>query len=394
MGSCARAASPTRPRKARGAALWSVVLSVLTLVSSLVVVETASATDFSHVLAKTPLGITTTTCPPAQVSVAFSVTLAAVGGAPPYLWSIGSGAVPPGLVLSSTGVLSGRPGKAGLTSVNVRVTDAAGAVAGTTLSITIAPAPPPPPPPERLAALDAFGDLIQALPGAPQAEISVQSSDGSPFVALALTPDGHGYYAATAQGFVATGGDVVSLGSIARHITYPVVAIALDPIGIGYWLVTSAGHVYGFGDAHTYGSMPRSSKQRIVGIAAVARGSGYWLVSASGKVFAFGKAPAFGSVRASHLHKDRIVAVASATSVPGYELVSRDGKLFAFGAVRKSHLPGTVTSVGQVAGIASVQGSVGFFVVGTSGSVASYGTAQAIAPMKGLISIAGVAAGA
>jgi hypothetical protein len=37
---------------------------------------------------------------------------------------------------------------------------------------------------------------------------------------------------------------------------------------------------------------------------------------------------------------------------------------------------------------------VGFFVVGVDGSVASFGSAQAIAPMKGLLSIAGVAAGA
>jgi hypothetical protein len=368
--------------------------TALACVASLFVIDASGAVELPRGLAKTPLAITTTTLPPGQVSVAFSATLSATGGTPPYLWTIGSGAVPPGLVLSSTGLLSGRPGKSGLASVNVRVTDATGAIAGATLSITIAPPPPTPLPPERLIALDAFGDLVQATPTAPQAGLSVQSPDGSPFAAVAITPDGHGYYFATAQGSIAAGGDVVSLGSIARHIAHPVVTIALDPIGSGYWLVTSAGHVYGFGDAHTYGSMPQSSKQRIVGIAPVARGSGYWLVSASGKVFAFGKAPTFGSVRPSHLHRDRIVGIASATSVSGYELVSRDGKLFAFGAVRKSHLPGTVTSVGQVAGIASVQGSVGFFVVGVDGSVASFGSAQAIAPMKGLLSIAGVAAGA
>lgn len=371
--------------------LFVPVLAVLTSASVLPPQVSEAASSSRAVPAV--LTITTTTLPAAQATIAFSTTLSATGGVPPYLWTVGSGAVPPGLVLSSLGVLSGRPGKAGVATVNVRVTDSTGAIANASLSTTVAPAPPSPPPPERLVALDAFGDLVQTSPSAAQSTTRIQSPDGSPFAAIAVTPDGHGYYAATAQGSIAAGGEVVSLGSIARHLAHPVVAIALDPIGSGYWMVTSAGHVYGFGDAHSYGSMPRSSKQKIVGIAPVARGSGYWLVSASGRVTPFGSASPLGSVRTSRLRRDRIVAVAASTIGAGYELASRDGKLFSFGVIRTLRLPSVVTTIGQVAGIASVQGSVGFFVVGLNGTVASLGGAQSIAPMQGL-SVAGVAAGA
>ena len=129
-------------------------------------------------------------------------------------------------------------------------------------------------------------------------------------------------------------------------------------------------------------------------IAPVTRESGYSLVSASGHVTVFGSAPSLGSVRRSRLHSDRIVAVAATTVGVGYELVSKDGKAFSFGAVRKSHLPALLTSIGQVAGIASVQGSLGFFVVGFNGTVASLGSAQVIPPLlQGLLPVVGVGAG-
>ena len=73
----------------------------------------------------TTLRVTTTALPSGQVGTAYSTTLAASGGTPPYQWSISSGALPPGLTLSaSTGVISGTPTTAeNAEAVTVQVSD-------------------------------------------------------------------------------------------------------------------------------------------------------------------------------------------------------------------------------------------------------------------------------
>ena len=74
--------------------------------------------------------ITTTQLPVGVKNTAYSATLAASGGNPPYTWSIASGTLPAGLTLaSSTGVISGTPTATGLSTVTVRAT--AGALTGT-----------------------------------------------------------------------------------------------------------------------------------------------------------------------------------------------------------------------------------------------------------------------
>jgi len=71
-----------------------------------------------------PLQITTASLPNGYINVAYSQTLQASGGAPPYTWSILSGSLPPGLTLnSSSGVISGAPTASGTCNFTVRVTD-------------------------------------------------------------------------------------------------------------------------------------------------------------------------------------------------------------------------------------------------------------------------------
>jgi hypothetical protein len=65
---------------------------------------TSSATFSLTVLAPT-LTLSPSTLPAPQVGVAYSQTLMASGGIAPYTWSVGSGSLPAGLTLSSTGVL-------------------------------------------------------------------------------------------------------------------------------------------------------------------------------------------------------------------------------------------------------------------------------------------------
>lgn len=64
----------------------------------------------------------------ATVSVVYTTTITANGGAPAYVFSLNSGALPTGLSLASSGVISGTPSAAGTFSFVIKVTDSVGAV--------------------------------------------------------------------------------------------------------------------------------------------------------------------------------------------------------------------------------------------------------------------------
>jgi hypothetical protein len=86
------------------------------------------------------LFITTASLPAGDVNVAYHQTLSASGGSGRYGWSITSGSLPAGLSLkSTTGAITGKPNAAGTSAITFTVTDALGATASQTLSITINP---------------------------------------------------------------------------------------------------------------------------------------------------------------------------------------------------------------------------------------------------------------
>ncbi len=75
-----------------------------------------------------PLAVDTSSLPGGTVGGAYSQPLAAVGGTPPYSWSIspGTGSLPSGLALDpKTGKISGTPTSAGGSNFTVEVSDAA-----------------------------------------------------------------------------------------------------------------------------------------------------------------------------------------------------------------------------------------------------------------------------
>lgn len=86
-----------------------------------------------------PLSVTTTSLPNGTAGTAYSQSLAATGGTPPYTWGLvqGLGVLPAGLSLSSGGVISGTPTTAGTYNFTVQVTDSANATAQRALSIVI-----------------------------------------------------------------------------------------------------------------------------------------------------------------------------------------------------------------------------------------------------------------
>jgi len=75
--------------------------------------------------AAAPLSIPYPGIDPGTVGLAYTKTYGAAGGKPPYTWSVSSGALAPGLTLSSAGVLAGTPTLAGDYQFQMRVTDAA-----------------------------------------------------------------------------------------------------------------------------------------------------------------------------------------------------------------------------------------------------------------------------
>jgi hypothetical protein len=70
------------------------------------------------------LTLTTTTLADATLNTAYSATLTASGGVPPYAFSLAGGtSLPAGLTLSSAGAITGTPTKAGSTILSVDVTE-------------------------------------------------------------------------------------------------------------------------------------------------------------------------------------------------------------------------------------------------------------------------------
>ncbi len=89
-------------------------------------------TQFSYLTFSSPIGketvptpsILTNSLPSGLLNSAYSQTLKASGGVPPYAWSIHSGALPEGLSLNGlTGKISGTPSKTGTYSLMIKATD-------------------------------------------------------------------------------------------------------------------------------------------------------------------------------------------------------------------------------------------------------------------------------
>jgi subtilisin family serine protease len=173
----------------------------------------------------------------------------------------------------------------------------------------------------------------------------------APITAMAATPDGRGYWLASAAGQVYAFGEAKSLGSVppapasgaaptpassaapapAGH-QVPITAMAATPDGRGYWLASAAGQVYAFGDARAYGSPVNIHLAApVVGVVSTPDGRGYWLVARDGGVFAYGDATYYGSL-AKARPAQAIVGMALAPAGRGYWLAGAKGKVWAFGS--------------------------------------------------------------
>lgn len=84
------------------------------------------------------VAILTTSLPNGDVGAAYSATASAIGGVPPYTWSLTSGSLPSGVTLgASSGTFAGTPANTGSYSFQVQVQDSHAATAAALLSITV-----------------------------------------------------------------------------------------------------------------------------------------------------------------------------------------------------------------------------------------------------------------
>jgi hypothetical protein len=101
-------------------------LGVLLLVVSAAACDATSGNIFSSIGNPVPTGavqIITTALPSGVVGSAYSATVNAVGGMPPYHFSVTQGAVPAGLALAASGSISGAPTASGVLWFSVRASD-------------------------------------------------------------------------------------------------------------------------------------------------------------------------------------------------------------------------------------------------------------------------------
>jgi len=191
-------------------------------------------------------------------------------------------------------------------------------------------------------------------------------------IALAVTPDGRGYWTVTASGHVATYGDARSYGSASGLGAGHVVGIAAGPAGRGYWLVTDRGAVLAFGSARGEGTASPPAGDRVVAIAATPDAGGYWIVSADGRVWPHGDAAHLSSPAGS-VHD--VVGIAVAPDGRGYWLASASGGVLTYGSARW-HGSALGKHAGAIAGIAATSDGGGYWLTTTSGDVLGFGDAR------------------
>jgi hypothetical protein len=224
---------------------------------------------------------------------------------------------------------------------------------------------------------------------------------GTPVVGAASTPDGRGYWLATAGGGVYGFGDAALFGSLGgRRLVSPVVGIASTGDGRGYWLATAGGTVYGFGDASDHGSPAGLSPAAgpawtapVVGITADRATAGYWLVTSTGDVLGYAGAPSYG--RASLA--EAVVAMAATPDGRGGWVVAPDGRTIPLGdagPVADAGSPGAPSGAyaHPVVAMAVAPGGNGYWLATSDGHVLAYGDAGMVAPPSGSPRVAAIIA--
>src|SRR5215468_2429778 len=117
------------------------------------------------------------------VGTAYSGSLSASNGMPPYTFSRTSGELPNGLTLSPAGQVSGIPSKVGTFQFTIKVTDKKSATASGSFTITIAPDPP-------ALAITTTSPLPSGMVGTAYSQTLSATGGTPPYRWLGSAPDG------------------------------------------------------------------------------------------------------------------------------------------------------------------------------------------------------------
>ena len=98
----------------------------------------AGSTSYQLRISCAAIAIAPSTVPGGTLGVPYSQTLSASGGQSPYTFAMTAGSLPPGITLSSAGLLSGTPTGSGSFSFTVTATDALGCTASAPFTIGVA----------------------------------------------------------------------------------------------------------------------------------------------------------------------------------------------------------------------------------------------------------------
>ncbi|MGO8874636.1 MAG: hypothetical protein ACLQNG_02580 [Acidimicrobiales bacterium] len=221
----------------------------------------------------------------------------------------------------------------------------------------------------------------------------------APIVAMAVTPDGHGYWLVGSDGAVFNFGDAHWYGSLASQpldVGQQIVTIVATPDGKGYWLVDQSGAVSSFGDAAVInGGQPLPASELatpIVSAAIAPDGDGAWFTDAVGHVYGSGEVQWFGSRANKQQHP--ITAIALVPSGGGYWLADAAGDVWGFGDAAHG-APGPTGLAGSAVGLIPAQNGLGYWVATSAASVISGGDATGrTAPTLpgGIFDVVGIAA--
>ncbi len=309
-------------------------------------------------------------------------------------------------VSSATSITVTSP--AGTGSVNVTVMNAAGTSATSSSDMFTYAAPAAAGGFFTLSAYGkvyAYGSAMTGLGDASNLNLN------APTIAMAVTPDGKGYWLLGADGGIFSYGDASFEGSAGQiNPSRPaggsnsftpvkeIVGIVSTADGKGYWMVGQDGGVFAFGDATFVGSSGQinpnlpaggsnafTPNRPIVGIVPTADGKGYWMVASDGGIFAFGDAGFYGSSGQinpgmpagganSFTPAAPIVGMIPSIDDKGYLMVGSDGGVYSFGDAPFFGSPaGSLSSSNSVTGIALTPDGKGYWVAGLDGSIYSFG---------------------
>jgi type II secretory pathway pseudopilin PulG len=212
-----------------------------------------------------------------EVAVADSLQVTATGGAPPRTWS--ASGLPPGLTMSSDGLIAGTPTTAGTYSVTARVTDGFGLVGSAAFSWTINPLPQLANPGSQTTILGTAVSLPVSLSGG-TGPMAWSVAKPGPWGASGLPP---GLSIDTSTGVIS--GTPTTAGPAADVTVTVVDSFGNSASETFTWTVTAPPPTVGItfpadGGTYTSTSWDAGCGSRICGTAA-ATGSGVAVVSAS-----------------------------------------------------------------------------------------------------------------